>query len=54
MWEAHMAVKRIISTMNVVEAAEKRIKNVFSNGVPVYLSFPGARTVLYLPTSYIS
>lgn len=43
-----MAVKRIISTMNVVEAAEKRIKNVFSNGVPVYLSFSGGKDSIVL------
>lgn len=38
-----MAVKRIKSSMDVVTAAKNRIKNVFSNGVPVYMSFSGGK-----------
>lgn len=38
-----MAVKRAQAKMNVVEAAEKRIRNVFSNGLPVYMSFSGGK-----------
>ncbi|MGA8944200.1 MAG: phosphoadenosine phosphosulfate reductase family protein [Thermoactinomyces sp.] len=34
--------------MNVVEAARKRIENIFSNGVPVYLSFSGGKDSLCL------
>jgi predicted phosphoadenosine phosphosulfate sulfurtransferase len=43
-----MAVKRIKSEMDVVSAARVRIKNVFSNGVPVYLSFSGGKDSLVL------
>lgn len=38
-----MAVKRAQAKMNVVEAAKMRVKNVFSNGVPVYMSFSGGK-----------
>ncbi|MBR2943390.1 MAG: phosphoadenosine phosphosulfate reductase family protein [Clostridia bacterium] len=38
-----MAVKRAKSSMSVVEAAQKRVLNVFSNGVPVYMSFSGGK-----------
>ena len=34
-----MGIKRIYGRQNVLEAARTRIKNIFSNGVPVYLSF---------------
>lgn len=34
-----MAIKKVFGTQNVLEAARQRIKNVFSNGVPVYMSF---------------
>ena len=34
-----MALKKVEGTMNVLEAARQRIKNIFSNGVPVYMSF---------------
>lgn len=34
--------------MNVVEAARKRIENIFSNNVPVYLSFSGGKDSLCL------
>jgi predicted phosphoadenosine phosphosulfate sulfurtransferase len=43
-----MAVKRIRSNMDVVTAARMRIKNVFSNGVPVYLSFSGGKDSLVM------
>ena len=38
-----MDVKRTQSSMTVVEAARIRIKNVFSNGVPVYMSLSGGK-----------
>lgn len=38
-----MAVKRIKSQMDVVTAARIRIKNVFSSGLPVYMSFSGGK-----------
>ena len=38
-----MAVKRSYASISVVEAATIRIKNVFSNGVPVYMSFSGGK-----------
>jgi len=41
-----MAVKRIKSDMDVVTAAKIRIKNVFSNGVKVYMSFSGGKDSL--------
>ena len=41
-----MAVKRCASTMNVVQAAEMRIRNVFNNGLPVYLSFSAGKDSL--------
>lgn len=43
-----MAVKRVQSNINVVTAAKQRIKNVFSNGVPVYLSFSGGKDSIVL------
>lgn len=41
-----MAVKHIAGTMTVVEAARKRILNVFSNGVKVYMSFSAGKDSL--------
>lgn len=38
-----MAIKRIKSGMDVVTATRLRIKNVFSNGLKVYLSFSGGK-----------
>ena len=38
-----MAVKRTQTSTTVVEAARIRIKNVFSNGVPVYMSLSGGK-----------
>ena len=43
-----MAVKRIYGTQNVLDAARTRIKNVFSNGVPVYLAFSSGKDSLCL------
>lgn len=43
-----MAVKRIRSDMDVVTAAKTRIRNVFRNGVPVYMSFSGGKDSLAL------
>ena len=43
-----MAVKRVQSDIDVVTAAKQRIKNVFSNGVPVYLSFSGGKDSIVL------
>jgi predicted phosphoadenosine phosphosulfate sulfurtransferase len=41
-----MAIKTIESRMNVVEAAKRRIVNVFSNGVRVYMSFSAGKDSL--------
>lgn len=43
-----MAVKRIRSDMDIITAARKRIKNVFANGLPVYMSFSGGKDSLCL------
>lgn len=43
-----MAVKRCVSDIDVVTAAERRIINVFSNGLPVYMSFSGGKDSLVL------
>ena len=41
-----MAVKRCEASINVVEAAKIRIRNVFRNGLPVYMSFSGGKDSL--------
>lgn len=41
-----MAVKRCEASINVVQAAEIRIKNVFMNGLPVFMSFSGGKDSL--------
>ena len=41
-----MAIKRCESSIDVVKAAEIRIKNVFGNGLPVYMSFSGGKDSL--------
>ncbi len=41
-----MAVKRIAGNMTVVEAARKRIINIFRNGVKVYMSFSAGKDSL--------
>lgn len=43
-----MALKRIFGTQNVIDAARQRIKNIFSNGLPVYLSFSCGKDSLCL------
>ena len=43
-----MALKRIRSGMNVLTAARQRIKNVFANGVPVYMSFSAGKDSIVL------
>ena len=43
-----MAVKRVASNVDIVTAARQRIKNEFSNGVPVYMSFSGGKDSLCL------
>jgi len=43
-----MAVKRCTASIDVVEAAKRRIKNVFRNGLPVYMSFSGGKDSLAL------
>lgn len=43
-----MAVRRCEASIDVVEAAKKRIKNVFGNGLPVYMSFSGGKDSLCL------
>lgn len=41
-----MAIKRSEASINVVKAAEIRIKNVFGNRLPVYMSFSGGKDSL--------
>lgn len=41
-------MKRISASIDVVKAAECRIKNVFSNDLPVYMSFSGGKDSLAL------
>lgn len=41
-----MAVKRCEASIDVVQAAKIRIKNVFGNGLPVYMSFSGGKDSL--------
>lgn len=43
-----MAVKRVSADIDVVSAAEMRVKNVFRCGLPVYLSFSGGKDSLCL------
>lgn len=43
-----MAVKRIKSSIDVVTAAQIRIKNVFNSGLPVYMSFSGGKDSLVM------
>ena len=43
-----MAVIKRTGSMNVVEAAERRVKNIFSNGLRVYFSFSGGKDSLAL------
>ncbi len=41
-----MAIKRCEAGINVLEAAKIRIRNVFRNGLPVYMSFSGGKDSL--------
>lgn len=41
-----MAIKRCVASINVVQAAEIRIRNVFNNGLPVFMSFSGGKDSL--------
>ncbi len=43
-----MAIKRCVASIDVVEAAKIRIKNIFRNGLPVYMSFSGGKDSLCL------
>lgn len=43
-----MPIKRCAASIDVVQAAKQRIKNVFSNNVPVYMSFSGGKDSLAL------
>lgn len=43
-----MAIKRCKASINVVDAAKVRVKNVFRNGLPVYMSFSGGKDSLCL------
>ena len=43
-----MAIIRKQADINVLEAARQRIKNVFSNGVKVYMSFSGGKDSIVL------
>lgn len=48
MWGKDLAVKRCKSSIDVVKAAQIRIMNVFSNRLPVYMSFSGGKDSLTL------
>lgn len=41
-----MPVRKLQSTLNVLDAAKQRIKNVFANGCKVYLSFSSGKDSL--------
>lgn len=43
-----MALKKIYGTQNVVQAARQRIRNIFANGLPVYLAFSSGKDSLCL------
>ncbi len=43
-----MAIKSAVSNTDVVTASRQRIKNVFSNGVKVYMSFSGGKDSICL------
>lgn len=43
-----MAIKRCKAGINVLEAAKIRVRNVFRNGLPVYMSFSGGKDSLCL------
>ena len=41
-----MAIKRIEGSMNVLEAAKQRLRNVFKNKAKVYMSFSAGKDSL--------
>lgn len=43
-----MAVKRLEGDIDVVKAAKIRVRNIFSNGLPVFMSFSGGKDSLCL------
>ncbi|MGN0787111.1 MAG: phosphoadenosine phosphosulfate reductase family protein [Christensenellales bacterium] len=43
-----MPIKRATASMDVVEAATRRVRNVFANGVHVYMSFSGGKDSICL------
>lgn len=43
-----MAIKRCVASITVLEAARIRIKNIFQNGLPVYMSFSAGKDSLVL------
>ena len=38
-----MAVKRLSGSLNVLEASEERIKNVFATGLDVHMALSGGK-----------
>lgn len=49
-----MAIKRCKASIDVVEAARRRVRNVFRNGLPVYMSFSGGKDSLCLAQIVLS
>ena len=43
-----MAIKRAVASINVLEAAKIRLRNIFANGLPVYMSFSAGKDSLVL------
>ena len=41
-----MALRRMKASIDVVQAAEIRIRNAFESGLPIYLSFSGGKDSL--------
>ena len=49
-----MAIKRLKSSIDIVEAARIRVRNIFRNGLPVYFSFSGGKDSLALAQVVLS
>ena len=49
-----MPIKRLKATINIVEAAKIRVRNIFQNGLPVYFSFSGGKDSLALAQVVLS
>lgn len=49
-----MAIKRLKSSIDIVEAAKIRVRNIFRNGLPVYFSFSGGKDSLALAQVVLS